>query len=104
MYSYNVSLHIDPDIDAAWTEWMTDIHIPEVMATGCFTSCAFFRLIDPVSEEGPTYIVQYELPDLSTYQQYLVNHAPRLQSSTKSKFGEKYTAFRSLMERIDVRK
>ena len=36
MIIYNVTCHMDLALAEEWLRWMQEIHIPEVMATGCF--------------------------------------------------------------------
>ncbi|MFY8045434.1 MAG: DUF4286 family protein, partial [Chitinophagaceae bacterium] len=43
MFIYNVTVKIDPSIEADWIQWMKEEHIPEVLATGKFFESRFVR-------------------------------------------------------------
>jgi hypothetical protein len=54
-----------------------------------------------VEDEGHTYSIQYrflEMADIETYQK---NFAAKLQGEYKARFGDKYTAFRTLLQVMD---
>ena len=100
MIIYNVTINVDDDIHIQWLEWMQKVHIPEVLTTGLFTGYRLCRLLD-VDDEGTTYSVQYSCKSLDDYKMYKATHAPRLQQETFKKFGEKFMAFRTLLEVIE---
>jgi hypothetical protein len=97
MYIYNVTTSIDQEIVTEWVQWMKEIHIPEVVATGCFSEGRLCRIIG-ASEGGKTFAAQYIFPNLTTYHRYQKEFAPALQAKTKEKFDGKYAAFRTVME------
>ena len=100
MILYNVTINVDDDIHHEWLEWMQKVHIPELLSTGLFTGYRICRLLD-VEDEGTTYTVQYSCKSLEEYNTYKVEHAPRLQKDMIQKFGEKFVAFRTLMEVVE---
>lgn len=99
MFIYNVTVNISEEAHREWLRWMKDIHIPDVMKTGCFVSSRMLKVLY-VNDEGHTYSVQYmfrEMPDMENYSR---NFAPELQAEHKKKFGESYTAFRTILEEV----
>lgn len=58
MYIYNVTVNIDDSIKEDWIRWMQQTHIPEVIASGCFTSHRICKLMN-VEDQGTTYAIQY---------------------------------------------
>jgi hypothetical protein len=83
-----------------WLQWMKQTHIPEVMKTGCFIDNQILKVLY-LEDEGHTYSVQYkflEMPDIERYQK---EFAAGLQAEHKALFGEKYTAFRTLLQIVD---
>jgi hypothetical protein len=100
MIIYNVTINVDDNTHSAWLEWMQQIHIPDVLSTGLFTGYRLCRLLD-VEDEGATYSVQYSCKSLDEYHRYKAEHAPRLQQEALKKFGEKFTAFRTLLEVVE---
>ncbi|MCS6821508.1 MAG: DUF4286 family protein [Microscillaceae bacterium] len=102
MIVYNVTLNVDEKIHQEWLQWMREVHIPEVLATGLFIEHKFLRLLSHEAENtGFTYAVQYFLPDLPTYETYRLHYAPALQAQTTAKFGDKVVAFRTILETVE---
>ena len=98
MIIYNVTTHITHDIHEAWVHWMEQKHIPEVMATGCFTKYQFVRILETDELEGVTYAVQYYAENRQSYDRYIESYAPPLREDILKSWGNKTIAFRSLME------
>jgi hypothetical protein len=97
---YNVTVKIEHSIIEEWLDWMNKVHIPDVMATCCFKTFQLSRLIGYEDEDGITYAVQYEAPNMELLNIYQKEHASALQSAHQEKFQGKYVAFRSLLEVI----
>ncbi|HEX6915891.1 MAG TPA: DUF4286 family protein [Chitinophagaceae bacterium] len=101
MFVYNVTIKITPGIHDSWKKWMNEVHIPEVMNTGCFEKFVFLRLLETDESEGPTYAVQYYAAGMAAYNRYIELYADRLRKATTDKWGNNYIAFRTLMEVVD---
>jgi hypothetical protein len=97
MFIYNVTIMMDWRIHEAWLQWMQDIHIPEVLGTGCFEKHQLVRLIDVDETEGPTYAAQYFAATEADYKRYIEMYAPALRQGGLDKWGEKAVYFRSIM-------
>ena len=97
MLVYNVTVKVSPDIHLEWVTWMRDEHIPEVMATACFSSFRFLHLEGYDDEEGFTYAIQYACPSQELYDIYQLEHAPALQRKHKEMFEGKFVAFRTIL-------
>lgn len=100
MIIYNVTISIDADAHDEWLAWMKEVHIPEVMATGLFTTSRMLKVLD-AADDGLTYAIQYTAVDMAAYERYRDEHAPRLQASTQQRYGGRFAAFRTLLEVID---
>lgn len=98
MYIYNITSKIDPSIHENWVVWMKDTHIPEVMATNCFTEYQFVRLLEVDDSDGPTYAIQYMANSKADYNRYLEIHAPLLRKKATDVWGNLFIGFRSLMQ------
>jgi Domain of unknown function (DUF4286) len=98
MTLYNIAIKVDWIIDKDWVKWMKEEHIPAVMATNCFTQYTFAKLIEIDEEDGPTYSCQYIAQSKADYNRYIELHSSGLQKATLDKWGNKYFAFRSLMQ------
>lgn len=97
MIIYNVTVNIENDVHQEWLKWMKEVHIPDVMNTGCFIENKICKvLVD--EEQGTTYSVQYTCENMETLKKYQATHAPRLQKEHTDKYGAKTVAFRTLLE------
>lgn len=102
MIIYNVTCNVETDIAEDWLHWMKTIHIPEVMQTGLFIEFKIARILNNQSGDiGVNYAIQYHANTLDDYETYREKHAPELQKKTFERYGEKMTAFRTLLEVID---
>ncbi|RLJ77302.1 DUF4286 family protein [Pedobacter alluvionis] len=97
MFLYNVTLILEDAAAEEWLQWMQDIHIPEVMATGLFVSNRLLKVVDSPNE-GVTYCTQYVVETLDNYNKYQEEFAPALQAGLNEKFKNRFVAYRSLME------
>ncbi|QXU40764.1 DUF4286 family protein [Pedobacter sp. D749] len=97
MFLYNVTLILEDAAAEEWLQWMQDIHIPEVMATGLFVSNRLLKVVDSPNE-GVTYCTQYVVETLDNYNKYQETFAPALQAELNEKFKNRFVAYRSLME------
>jgi hypothetical protein len=101
MIIYNVTIKLSNSIASEWLPWMKHEHIPQVMATGCFTAHRLVRLLDVDDDEGPTYAAQYFATTREMVDKYLDHYAARLRNESFVKWGDQFIAFRSLMEVVD---
>lgn len=97
MFIYNVTVNVDATVHDEWLDWMRKVHIPDVMRTGCFVESRMLKVLH-VEDEGATYSVQYTFLRMSDMEEYRAKHAPRLQKDVYDKFGDKFVAFRTLLE------
>lgn len=100
MIIYNVTVNVEAGIHDEWLHWMKSVHLPEVMATGCFKEHRFLKLLQPAPEEGVTYAIQYMAENMEAYNHYQEQFAPALQAQTKARYGDKAFAFRTLLEEV----
>lgn len=101
MLLYNVTCNVDLTVADAWLYYMQAVHIPEVLATGCFVRSQICRLLDEVENEGVTYAVQYYCPDAATLEAYQRDFAPALRADMEKRFPEQFVAFRTVLEVIE---
>lgn len=96
---YNVTVSLDPSVEQDWVNWMRTVHIPEVMATGCFLESRMSKMND--EEAGAcTYAMTYVAYSQDHLEDYQKNHAARLQVDHKSKYEGRFAAFRSTLNVI----
>jgi hypothetical protein len=97
MIIYNVTINIDKDIHQEWLNWMKTVHIPDVMATGCFIESKICKIIGD-EETGINYAIQYTAQNIEFYETYKMKYAPSLQKEVTDKYPGKFVAFRTLLE------
>lgn len=101
MIVYTVTTSIKKSVLQEWIEWMTNEHIPEVMATGCFTRYEFLKVnIPALSADEVTYVIQYSLKSIEDYYKYAEKFSPTLQIKHQEKFSGKFKASRSVSELV----
>jgi hypothetical protein len=101
MFIYNVTTKVDAAIHSNWLSWMQQEHIPEVIATGCFTKATLLRLLEVDDSDGPTYAIQYFAESKALYNRYMEKHAVGLRQKILDKWGNRIIAFRSLMQVVN---
>ncbi len=45
MFIYNVTINISDDVHHNWLKWMKEIHMPEVMRSGCFVDNQILKVL-----------------------------------------------------------
>ena len=98
MIVYNVTTKVTTAIASDWLQWINEEHIPDIISTGCFTSATVLQLLETDDSEGPTYTVQYFAESKSNYNIYMEKFAATMRQKAFDKWGDKFIAFRSLME------
>ena len=101
MIIYNVTVNIDNSVAAEWLLWMQEVHIPDVMRTGMFLENHILRVLADEDSGGKTYAIQYWCKDMETYEIYRDQFAPALQADVLSRYGDKFIAFRTLLEVVN---
>jgi len=100
MILYSVTVNIDPAVEQDWLEWMKQVHMPEVMATGLPESSKLLRLLTEIDNGGVTYSCQYYFPAMESYFAYQQLHSSELQQKHHDRYVNKYVAFRTLLEEV----
>lgn len=98
MIVYNVTLKVDHSIAEEWLRWMKETHMPQVLATQCFTGYKLFKMLDLDEADGITYCAQYSCISIEDYKRYIDEHAAGMRAETNRLFGNKFVAFRTLMQ------
>ena len=95
---YNVTVKVEASIAEPWLQWLLEEHVPGMLQTGCFTGYKVVRLLEVDDTEGPTYAIQYSADSKADYNRYISLHAPLMRQKSYSKWGDRFIAFRSVME------
>ena len=101
MILYNVTLNVDEAIKDEWLQWMKEIHLPEVMATGKFISYEMYKIQNHnAADTSNNYSVQYKANSMADYEEYVNKFGPALKQKTVQKYGDKVLAFRTILEKV----
>lgn len=101
MVLYNVTININNEVRDEWLQWMREIHIPHVMATGSFLSYRINRVLSLEDEDSTTFAFQYLCEDMAALHHYQVYHAPGLQKEHMDRYKDQFVAFRTVMEIVE---
>jgi hypothetical protein len=100
MIIYNVTIKVEHSIADKWLRWLQQEHIPDIIATGCFTHAAILRLLEVDELDGPTYAVQYHAESKALYNRYIAEFSGEMRKKGEDKWGNKFIAFRSVMQLV----
>ncbi|CAN5891780.1 hypothetical protein BH24GEM1_BH24GEM1_13490 [soil metagenome] len=95
MVTYEITTAVEPPLVEAYEHYMRQVHIPDLLATGCFEGATFTR-----SSAG-RYRIRFEAPSESDLERYLEAHATRLRADFASHFPEGVTASREVWVAIE---
>lgn len=100
MVLYSVTVNVGDDIHEDWIQWMREVHVPEVMNTGCFAMHKIMRLKEP-KQDGHTYSFQYYCESPEKLNEYQTLHAPALRADVENRYANKFVAFRTILDIIE---
>ena len=100
MIIYNVTTNIHESVHEHWLQWMKETHIPDVLATGKFSSAKLVRVLVEEEMGGFTYAVQFTTDSKETLEKYYTEDAPRLRQEVLKLFADKALSFRTELELI----
>jgi hypothetical protein len=84
---YSIKIEIDPVAEAAWYEWNTRHHIPDVLSQPGFLRATQYKLDAPAGEWSQ-YLVLYEVATREALDEYLSGEAViRLRADHFERFG-----------------
>ena len=98
MIIYNVTVKVASTVAAEWVRWMLEEHMPDLLHTGLFIESRLCRLLEQDETEGLTYSAQYTCDSLEDYHEYIKTHAPLMREKGIRQFGDKFIAFRTVMQ------
>jgi len=99
MIIYNVTVNVENSIVEDWIEWMQDVHIPQVISTGCFIEAKLQKLVLDKKDEK-TFAVAYKCSSIEELKKYQTKYANDLQAEHIKRYKDKALAFRTVLEVI----
>jgi hypothetical protein len=101
MFIYNITMKVEQSIHSEWLNWMKMEHLPEVLATGCFSSHRLLKVLDLDETDGMTFALQLMTEKRSSYTNYISQFAAEIQKKSWQKWGQRLLSFSTLMESVD---
>ena len=92
MLSYEVTVKVRTDLQAAFERYMREKHIPEIWDTLCFTFIQFEQ-----NEEGH-FRTCYQTPKRADYDRYIAAHANALRADFMQHFPDGCEVSRQVFE------
>lgn len=97
MIIYAVTADVEASTAPEWLAWMRETHIPEVLATGCFSGCRIAEQYEPEPPPGcVTFVLDYSSPSPAQLARYREHFAPALQQAHTSRYGTRACARRTV--------
>jgi hypothetical protein len=93
MIIYNVTCSVDKEIAEAWTSWMKDKHIPEVLRTALFTECRILKVLTHDDDQTFSFAVQYHSNSIKDVEEFLNKY-----DSSPDSYSDKVVSFPTLLE------
>lgn len=100
MYAFNITIKVDREILEEWLQWQKKIHIPEMMATGCFYEYRFYQLLEHDETDGKTFAIQLLTDSKDNYENYLENYDATLSQKSHQKWESHFQDFRTLLQNV----
>lgn len=89
---YAVTVRVDAAIADEWLQWMRAVHIPQVLATGCFLRCTIQR--EDLAGERIPHLLEYLAQSAEAVGRYQRDHAPTLREIHSARYAGRFDASR----------
>jgi len=100
MLVYNETFIIEDAIKDEWLQWINEVHIPAVKATGCFNDDHQMLTVLDSPNEGITYCIQYTTDAIERYSEFYYKHINQLHENHNKQFEGRFALFHTLMETV----
>lgn len=95
---YVVYMLIDGDRATEWVKWMVDVHIPAVLATGCFLRASLVR-DDEADKHGRVgYRIYFRSATDTDMERYETEFQRALQARHSERYAGAFTARREVLQ------
>jgi hypothetical protein len=95
MIAYEVTVDVEEGLIDDYMDFMRSRHIPQILATGCFSHAEFDRASETRFRQ------RYLADSLAELEQYLERHAPGLREDYEQRFPEGTRVTREIWEELD---
>ena len=95
---YHVWVCVDREVIEEWKDWMQEVHIPQLMQTGCFLSYQCFDYEGSLcSKEERAFVIRYEAASREELDTYFRAHAANLQKAHLTRYEGRFRAERFIL-------
>lgn len=94
---YIVFISVDNDVHEDWYLWMRDVHVGDVLDTGCFYDAIVARDVDADTETRTAYRILYRAYSESAFRRYEAEHAPALKADHANRYAGRVEARRDIL-------
>ena len=85
---FRVTLEVSPEIEAEWSRWHAEIHMPEVGSQPGFLGATRWRDTEAAADGWARYVVQYEAESAAAIESYRRSEASvRLRTDHDQRYG-----------------
>ncbi len=99
MVVYQVSITLQAGRESEWIDWMRQVHLRDVLNTGCFTRCSVAKVVEPPGDEV-TYVIRYDCSSFEVYERYRTGFAPALQQEHTTRFAGAFRGSRLVLQEV----
>lgn len=98
MIVYQVNCQVDTAIAEKWEQYFKDVHLDDVISTGCFYGYSFRKEVN--TEDRVLYSSEYYTTSAELLKKYDREFAQELRQEVVEKFNGHFTASRKVFEII----
>lgn len=99
MIIYNVTIKVENEVADSWLKWMKEEHIPDLLGTKLIVDARICRLLEQEEAyDATTFVAQYTCATMNEYNAYIDEYATEMREKAFKAFGNKFVAFRTVME------
>ncbi len=95
---YRVTVEVAPDAEKAWSQWMTQDHVPAVIRAGNFLGVTRWKDQEPAADGWARYVLHYRAESLAVIDAYKASPATvALRDDYLARFGKVTRITRSVL-------
>lgn len=101
MYTYSLTLSLEPEIEQQWLDYIKAEHIPALEECGYFDKIAVHQILEPEPEDkSVTYNIQLVVGTMEHLRLYMKQEAPRIHGKHDKTFAKKFHAMDALLKNV----
>ena len=101
MLIFNTTYLVSDKAHAVWLTWVKEQHIPFMLASSYFTHPQVARVISSAEQEGTSFSVQFQVPDMRTLKSWHKEYNLLFQEKCSQQFGTEVIFFTTVLEVVE---